>query len=269
MTARDDRLHSGRRLPQHLHALCPSGPATRQTFHAHTGHGSAWPSPAAARSAACTNSAHCARSTKPSTASTSHDLDSYVGVSSGAFLAAGLANRMSTAEMCRIFITGDSDDARFRPDTFLRPALFEYLQRAASLPRLTLDWWRDLAARSARHALVRPDQPLRRAGADRPVRQRARSSASCATSSPGAGAATISANSSQAVRGRGRTRQRRGRAVRQRRLGRRADLARRCRPAPPCPACIRRSRCAAATSSMAHCAAPCMPRCCWNATSTC
>jgi predicted acylesterase/phospholipase RssA len=72
------------------------------------------------------------------------DLDSYVGVSSGAFLAAGLANRMSTAEICRIFITGDSDDARFRPDTFLRPALFEYLQRAASLPRLTLDWWRSV-----------------------------------------------------------------------------------------------------------------------------
>lgn len=71
-------------------------------------------------------------------------LDSYVGVSSGAFLAAGLANRMSTAQMCRIFITGDSDDARFRPDDFLRPALFEYLQRAASLPRLTLDWWRSV-----------------------------------------------------------------------------------------------------------------------------
>lgn len=73
-----------------------------------------------------------------------NDLDSYVGVSSGAFLAAGLANRMTTAEMCRIFITGDSDDARFRPGTFLRPALLEYLQRAASLPRLTLDWWRTL-----------------------------------------------------------------------------------------------------------------------------
>jgi predicted acylesterase/phospholipase RssA len=73
-----------------------------------------------------------------------NDLDSYVGVSSGAFLAAGLANRMTTAEMCRIFITGDSDDARFRPDTFLRPALLEYLQRAASLPRLTIEWWRTL-----------------------------------------------------------------------------------------------------------------------------
>src|SRR5690606_6922536 len=70
------------------------------------------------------------------------DLDCYVGVSSGAFLAAGLANRMSTEQMCRIFITGDSDDASFRADTFLRPALYEYLQRAASLPRITFDWWR-------------------------------------------------------------------------------------------------------------------------------
>lgn len=71
-------------------------------------------------------------------------LDSYVGVSSGAFLAAGLANRMDTAQMCRIFITGDSDDVQFRPETFLRPAIFEYLRRAASLPRLTLQWWQQL-----------------------------------------------------------------------------------------------------------------------------
>ena len=71
-------------------------------------------------------------------------LDCYVGVSSGAFLAAGLANRMSTAEMCRIFITGDSDDVQFRPEIFLRPAVYEYLRRAASLPRLTFEWWRGL-----------------------------------------------------------------------------------------------------------------------------
>ena len=71
-------------------------------------------------------------------------LDGYVGVSSGAFLAAGLANGMNSAQMCRIFITGDSDDVRFRPQTFLRPAMYEYLHRAASLPRLTLEWWRSL-----------------------------------------------------------------------------------------------------------------------------
>lgn len=71
-------------------------------------------------------------------------LDCYVGVSSGAFLAAGLANRMGTDAMCRIFITGDSDDVQFRPETFLRPAFFEYMRRAASAPRLAMEWWRDM-----------------------------------------------------------------------------------------------------------------------------
>src|SRR3546814_393831 len=70
------------------------------------------------------------------------DLDSYVGLSSGAFLAAGLANRMSTADMCLLFITGDSDAARFLPDTFLRPALFAHLQRAPRPPRLPFHWFR-------------------------------------------------------------------------------------------------------------------------------
>ncbi|MEP6907880.1 MAG: patatin-like phospholipase family protein [Pseudoxanthomonas sp.] len=71
-------------------------------------------------------------------------LDCYVGVSSGAFLAAGLANRMSTAEMCRIFITGTSDDAEFRPEIFLKPNVGEYLRRAATLPGLYADWARRL-----------------------------------------------------------------------------------------------------------------------------
>ncbi|HVJ62996.1 MAG TPA: patatin-like phospholipase family protein [Tahibacter sp.] len=68
-------------------------------------------------------------------------LDVYVGVSSGAFLAAGLANRLSTAEMCRIFLTGDSHEARFRPEAFARPAVFEYLRRAAHVPRMLFDWF--------------------------------------------------------------------------------------------------------------------------------
>jgi predicted acylesterase/phospholipase RssA len=71
-------------------------------------------------------------------------LDCYVGVSAGAFLAAGLANGMGTAEMCRIFITGDSDDVRFRPQTFLRPALSEYLLRLRAVPRLAAGLSRDL-----------------------------------------------------------------------------------------------------------------------------
>ncbi len=70
-------------------------------------------------------------------------LDCYVGVSSGAFFAAGLANRMDTAELCRIFISGDSQDVSFRPETFLRPALLEYMRRATAIPRLTARLTRD------------------------------------------------------------------------------------------------------------------------------
>lgn len=65
-------------------------------------------------------------------------LDVYVGISSGAYVAASLANRLSTAELCRIFITGDSDQLSFRPENFVRPAIYEYLRRLSGAPRLLL-----------------------------------------------------------------------------------------------------------------------------------
>lgn len=73
-------------------------------------------------------------------------LEVYVGVSSGAFLAAGLANRLDTAEMYRIFITGNSHEAQFNPRIFLQPALREFFRRASSLPSLALEWLDDLRA---------------------------------------------------------------------------------------------------------------------------
>lgn len=80
-------------------------------------------------------------------------LDCYVGVSSGAFLAAGLANRIGTEEMCRGFITGTSDDIRFRPEIFLRPNVGEYLDRLGRLPSMWTAWGRRL--------WTRPDRALR------------------------------------------------------------------------------------------------------------
>ncbi len=71
-------------------------------------------------------------------------LDVYVGVSSGAFLAAGLVNRLSTAEICQIFITNSHPEIRFSPRMFLKPAFMEYGRRMASLPGLALDWWKSL-----------------------------------------------------------------------------------------------------------------------------
>ena len=73
------------------------------------------------------------------------DLHVYVGVSSGAFVAAGLANGLDSAEMCRIFVTGESEQATFNPETFLRPAFYEYLRRAAGVPRMLWRWAGDVA----------------------------------------------------------------------------------------------------------------------------
>ena len=63
-----------------------------------------------------------------------NDLDVYVGVSSGSFLAAGLANQLTTAEMCRIFINSESIEHPFKPEMFLRPAFAEFFKRAAAVP---------------------------------------------------------------------------------------------------------------------------------------
>ena len=63
------------------------------------------------------------------------DLDVYVGVSSGGFVAAALANGISPAQMYRLFID-DGADAGLTPELFLRPAFSEFMLRAGLLPRL-------------------------------------------------------------------------------------------------------------------------------------
>jgi predicted acylesterase/phospholipase RssA len=66
------------------------------------------------------------------------DCDFYVGVSSGSFVAAGLANGISPREMHRMFIESEAADDPFEPELLLRPAVGEYLQRLATLPQLFL-----------------------------------------------------------------------------------------------------------------------------------
>ncbi len=66
-------------------------------------------------------------------------LDGYVGVSAGGFIAAGLANGMTPRQLCTAFI--DDAPKTAGPDhvpaaMFMRPALGEFAQRLASLPRL-------------------------------------------------------------------------------------------------------------------------------------
>jgi len=68
-----------------------------------------------------------------------HDLDIYVGVSSGSFLTASLANHITTAQMGRIFMSLDDAEFDFQPERFLRPAFGEYLSRASSIPAVVFD----------------------------------------------------------------------------------------------------------------------------------
>lgn len=80
-------------------------------------------------------------------------LEVYVGVSSGGFVAAALANGISPAQMYRLFID-DGADAALKPEIFLRPAFGEFARCMSSLPRLT-----------ARAAMQYLRDPLRRGAA--------------------------------------------------------------------------------------------------------
>lgn len=66
-----------------------------------------------------------------------NDLDAYVGVSAGGFIAAGLANGLSPRDICASFIenVGAPHDI-FKPSVLVRPAWGEIARRLASLPML-------------------------------------------------------------------------------------------------------------------------------------
>ncbi len=78
------------------------------------------------------------------------DLDLYVGVSSGAFVAAGLANGIAPGEMHAMFILDRSHRDPFEPDLLLRPAFGEFARTADA----------DAGARAGRGLrLFRRDRP--------------------------------------------------------------------------------------------------------------
>lgn len=65
-----------------------------------------------------------------------NDLYVYVGVSAGSFVAANLANQMTTTQLCRIFVKNEADVHPFHPEVFCRPAFHEYMRRALAVPGL-------------------------------------------------------------------------------------------------------------------------------------
>jgi len=70
-------------------------------------------------------------------------LDVYVGVSAGAVMAALLANRFKTRQICHIFISNESEEHPIDPQMFLMPAFSEYWRRLSSVPGLLWQsFWR-------------------------------------------------------------------------------------------------------------------------------
>jgi NTE family protein len=66
-----------------------------------------------------------------------NQLDAYVGVSAGGFVAAGLANGLTARQLCASFIESDGPRADLiRPNLFIRPAWAEFARRLAALPGL-------------------------------------------------------------------------------------------------------------------------------------
>ncbi len=65
-------------------------------------------------------------------------MDVYVGVSSGGFIAAGLANGLTPERMRHMFIESDTAEEPFDPGLLLKPAFREYATRALSVPPLLL-----------------------------------------------------------------------------------------------------------------------------------
>lgn len=66
-----------------------------------------------------------------------NDMDVYVGVSAGSFITAALANRITPADIYRLFIENEAvDGAKLKPEVFLKPAFKEYFRRARSVPGL-------------------------------------------------------------------------------------------------------------------------------------
>jgi predicted acylesterase/phospholipase RssA len=67
------------------------------------------------------------------------ELDVYVGVSAGSFLAANLANGLTTAQMCRAIVKHEPGEHPFVPETFFTPAVGELARRGLSVPRLLVE----------------------------------------------------------------------------------------------------------------------------------
>jgi NTE family protein len=92
-----------------------------------------------------------------------HDVDVYVGVSAGSFVAATLANGISVEEMGRLLVSRRGRPQRFDPTLFLQPNFREFLGRAAMVPRLLAEGLWQFLRDPLKHGLVESLSGLTRA----------------------------------------------------------------------------------------------------------
>src|SRR5512146_1648852 len=64
---------------------------------------------------------------------------SYVGVSAGSFIAACLANGLTTTQMLRAALSDEPGVNPLRPEIFFTPAYREFIHRGFKLPRLLVE----------------------------------------------------------------------------------------------------------------------------------
>jgi NTE family protein len=75
-------------------------------------------------------------------------LEGYVGVSAGAFIAAGLVNGLTPRQQCAAFIENVGDEARlFDPSLLLQPSWSEFAGRLSTFPKLAAQAGWDIAVR--------------------------------------------------------------------------------------------------------------------------
>jgi predicted acylesterase/phospholipase RssA len=67
-----------------------------------------------------------------------NELDVYVGVSAGSFIAANLANGLSPSQMCRAIVKHEPGEHPFNPEIFFTPALGEFVRRGLSVPAIVV-----------------------------------------------------------------------------------------------------------------------------------
>jgi len=88
----------------------------------------------------------------------------YVGVSSGAFLCANLANNLTTAQMCRAIVSHEPGEHPFIPETFFTPDWKAFLRGGGRVPRLLAealwDWVTHLGDHSLLESLMRLSRAL-------------------------------------------------------------------------------------------------------------